>query len=255
MSLSKPNTPIPCPKGSKAFQPTGTGKLVQWARGVIILGVCGGGRSLPRNTNKMPGRFPGPRWRAASTPARRSGCFTRSPMPLADSITSEMVASLSTHVRYDPDKCALVWLYRHIGAHTGAGEIAGTPRTRRGKISHQIVRIDKHSFMAHRVIWALVHGALSKDLTIDHIDGNPQNNKLENLRAVPMWTNAENKRTVRVDSESGVQGVHHEKGRNNYRASIRVRGRAIQLGRWDTPEEAAAAYLTAKRLLHIGCTI
>lgn len=30
MNLSKPNTHIPCPKGSKAFQPTGTGKL--WAQ-------------------------------------------------------------------------------------------------------------------------------------------------------------------------------------------------------------------------------
>lgn len=31
MNLTKPNTPIPCPKGSKAFQPTGTGRLwVTW---------------------------------------------------------------------------------------------------------------------------------------------------------------------------------------------------------------------------------
>lgn len=31
MNLQKPNTPIPCPKGSKAFQPTGTGKVwIAW---------------------------------------------------------------------------------------------------------------------------------------------------------------------------------------------------------------------------------
>lgn len=31
MNLTKPNTPIPCPKGSKAFQPTGTGKVwISW---------------------------------------------------------------------------------------------------------------------------------------------------------------------------------------------------------------------------------
>ena len=31
MNLQKPNTPIPCPKGSKAFQPTGTGKVwISW---------------------------------------------------------------------------------------------------------------------------------------------------------------------------------------------------------------------------------
>lgn len=45
MNLTKPNTPIPCPKGSKAFQPTGTGKVwiswttpgVEWRRVLEIV--------------------------------------------------------------------------------------------------------------------------------------------------------------------------------------------------------------------------
>lgn len=59
--------------------------------------------------------------------------------------------------------------------------------------------------LVHRVIWAILNDAHT-DLFIDHIDGNPQNNKIENLRAV---SNQENLKNARMWSHntSGLTGV------------------------------------------------
>ena len=40
-----------------------------------------------------------------------------------------------------------------------------------------------------------------------------------------------------------------------FKARITVKGKEILLGRFDTAEEAHAAYLEAKRVHHPGCTI
>jgi hypothetical protein len=60
-------------------------------------------------------------------------------------------------------------------------------------------------YRAHRVIWEMVYGEPPKN-TIDHIDGNPSNNRLENLRDV---SHAENRRNNKVSkaNRSGVSGV------------------------------------------------
>jgi hypothetical protein len=45
------------------------------------------------------------------------------------------------------------------------------------------------------------------------------------------------------------------KHRNQWIAKIMLRGELIQLGSFATPEEANAAYIAAKRLLHHGNTL
>ena len=60
-------------------------------------------------------------------------------------------------------------------------------------------------YRAHRIIWELVYGKPSEG-TIDHIDGNPSNNRLENLRDVPHSENQRNKKLSKRN-RSGVHGV------------------------------------------------
>ena len=36
--------------------------------------------------------------------------------------------------------------------------------------------------LVHRIIWELIHGPIPDGLTLDHKDGNPANNKADNLR-------------------------------------------------------------------------
>ena len=51
------------------------------------------------------------------------------------------------------------------------------------------------SYRIHRIIWALVNGQDPGALVIDHRDGDPQNNSIENLRACTEAENLQNKRS------------------------------------------------------------
>jgi hypothetical protein len=54
-------------------------------------------------------------------------------------------------------------------------------------------------------------------------------------------------------SSHGFLGV--TRSRKRWKAHIKVGDKVLHIGTYDTPEEAHAAYLAAKRVLHIGCTI
>jgi HNH endonuclease len=100
-------------------------------------------------------------------------------------------------------------------------------------------------FTAHRVIWFWVTGAWP-DKFIDHINGDPTDNRWDNLR---LATNAENLRAKRAPSKaaSGLRGAHKNTGTKKFRARITVDYKPIHLGYFDTREEAHAAYQNAAR--------
>jgi hypothetical protein len=107
-------------------------------------------------------------------------------------------------------------------------------------------------YHAHRLAWLYVHGVWPAG-DIDHINGDPLDNRLCNLRLVDRSVNMQNQRRARADSHLGVLGVSARGGR--FRASIAVRGERFSLGTFDDVHAAQDAYVTAKRRLHEGCTI
>jgi hypothetical protein len=115
------------------------------------------------------------------------------------------------------------------------------------------IGIYRRVYSAHRLAWLYVHGAFPLG-DIDHINGARDDNRIANLRDVPHAVNMQNLRTApRTNIESGLLGVSTSLGR--WKAQIRLNGSRMYLGTFSTPEEAHAAYLEAKRLLHLGCTI
>jgi hypothetical protein len=64
-------------------------------------------------------------------------------------------------------------------------------------------------FMVHRVIWVMTHGHLDDDALIDHLDGNPLNNAISNLRVVTSRINNQNMGKSSAN-KSGVTGVRYE---------------------------------------------
>ena len=103
-------------------------------------------------------------------------------------------------------------------------------------------------YYVHRLVWLISTGSWPEGL-IDHIDGDPTNNRIENLRQA---SHAENTRNSarRRDNTSGFKGVDFYRRTGRYRARIEVDGRKLDLGTYDTPQEAHAAYCAAAKKLH-----
>ena len=81
---------------------------------------------------------------------------------------------------------------------------------------------------------------------IDHINGIKDDNRFCNLReATNSQNNANKKKTIK--NVSGYKGVY--KDGNRWRSQIEINGKKIHIGRYETPEEAHAAYVTKAKEL------
>lgn len=88
----------------------------------------------------------------------------------------------------------------------------------------------------------------NKDIVVDHIDGNPRNNKKSNLRICSQGENLLNK-SFMSNNTSGFIGVSYRKDRNRYDPEIRLQGKRCHLGYTKTLEEAVYKRHFAKTLL------
>jgi hypothetical protein len=156
-------------------------------------------------------------------------------------------------LRYDPETGVLTWRERqreHF-ATVRAWNAWNTKYsgTEAGKVDegrntfYCRVKIGGHRHQAHRLCYLLFWGVWPEQ-HIDHIDGDGLNNRWDNLRDVPNQKNLRNAQQ-RSDNTSGVTGVSWHKTRKKWRADIKVDGRCVYLGLFDTLEEAAAARLAA----------
>jgi len=89
-----------------------------------------------------------------------------------------------------------------------------------------------------------------KNYYVDHIDGNPLNNKRDNLRICTHQQNMIN-RKIGVDNKSGIKGVDWDSKRNKWRARIQVKKKSKHLGYFSSKEEAKKARINAE-LIYYG---
>jgi len=73
--------------------------------------------------------------------------------------------------------------------------LIGTRAGTKSAYNYRIVRINGKRYLEHRLVWILLNGELSDSDIIDHIDRDPSNNKIENLRIVGSSGNSLNKAT------------------------------------------------------------
>jgi HNH endonuclease len=132
------------------------------------------------------------------------------------------------------------------GNNKTAGKLAGCLRSD----GYVIIRINSRNYLAHRLAWAMTYGEWPE--LLDHIDMNPSNNRIDNIRPANHSLNKANRRKTRANT-SGFKGVFFDKtaSTNPWRAAIKVNYKLKNLGCFASPEEAHAAYDAAARK-HFG---
>jgi hypothetical protein len=134
---------------------------------------------------------------------------------------------------YDPETGFLTWKKEQRGRKVGGR--AGCVNAR----GYVYIAVYGQNLMAHRIAWFLVHKV--PPTFVDHINRNPTDNRLCNLRLCNKTQNNGNAK-LRKDNISGYRGVSWIEARNVWIARIRANGRNIYLGTFRTPEAAARAY-------------
>lgn len=86
-------------------------------------------------------------------------------------------------------------------------------------------------------------------LVVDHINGNPLDNRKANLRVCTQKENSRNRKAYSTN-KSGFKGVSYDKRLSAYRATITIHGKQKYLGRYKCPIAAAMAYNEAAQKYH-----
>lgn len=136
---------------------------------------------------------------------------------------------------YNKDTGELFW--KITTGRAVKGKRAGAPHN-----GYLRTRVETVRLYVHRVVFFLEHGEVPTQ--VDHIDLNKQNNKIENLRAATARQNCGNV-AVKSWNKTGFKGVWTCPNTGAYCAQINFKGKKTYLGRFDTAEEAAAAYTKA----------
>ena len=85
---------------------------------------------------------------------------------------------------------------------------------------------------------------------IDHIDGNPLNNRLDNLRWVTPSVNQQNTRDAQGNPRRGICRKTDWRRSRPWEARIRVDGKSVEKKYFSTAREAEEQYLIWKRQYH-----
>jgi hypothetical protein len=158
-------------------------------------------------------------------------------------------------LRYEPDTGKLFWLPRATGELDTMGRSKDTKWNSRhaGKeagalspVGRRVLGVYGKTYCAHRVIWFLVHGEWPVE--IDHINGDPSDNRLVNLRSVTGAENCKNRPKLPNRSSKYLGVSVHKKGR--WQATCTVNGKQIYGGLYASEDEAAAKAAQMRRDLN-----
>jgi hypothetical protein len=146
------------------------------------------------------------------------------------------VEELRRTVDYDPATGVLRWILKNR-----RGVCAGRPaKPSTNPIQGTRIRINRVLYYAHRLAWLYVHGVWPTGV-VDHINGDRNDNRIENLRDCTQGQNLANSKK-RKSNTSGFKGVA-KVWNGSWRATVKGR----HVGTFQTVEAARDAYRDAAK--------
>jgi hypothetical protein len=144
---------------------------------------------------------------------------------------------------YDPLTGEFTWRVTRP-SRSGRTGSAGTKAGSKDRDGYWMIRIDGALYRSARLAVLWMTGRWPMTRTVDHRDLDKSNDRWSNLRAATFTQNNSNNRGW---GEVPFKGVHLNKKRGKFVASITVNKRPRFLGHFDTPEAAHARYCAAAR--------
>ena len=145
-------------------------------------------------------------------------------------------------LHYDPETGAVSWRDQTRGRRAVVGCKRPDGRSR--------VVIDGVRYVVSRLCWFYAHGAWPAG-QVDHINGDPTDDRLVNLRDVPAALNNQNRRRAHRKSKTRRIGVIRART-GTCSVAMSYRGRPLTVSGFPSENEASAAYVDLKRRLHDG---
>lgn len=153
--------------------------------------------------------------------------------------------TLSQYLDYEPETGVFRW--KVTTGRVKPGDIAGTKASQ----GHLVIRLGGSTFMAHRLAWLFATGSWPHR-SVRHRNGNPTDNRFANLVVLDPLRDRDRvtrKPVVYKRNRStphGVFSVHFPKqDLVLYQTNATVGGQTVFIGRFETVEEAQAAFTKA----------
>lgn len=156
-------------------------------------------------------------------------------------INTLSAADIRSLVYYDPKAGTFTWK-QDRGRLAKAGEAAGMIRSS----GYRQIKFGGKNYQAARVAWIYMTGEWPSE-EIDHINGDPSDDRFSNLRPATRQQNCCNR--VFTKTQSGVHGVRRHRN-GTYDVRIAYDGKTYYLGTFATLADAIGARGDAQRRLY-----
>lgn len=185
------------------------------------------GTATSRRQHFLESNFQSPLWGVGSLQFPDTPFVNMKTLPTAEYIRECL--------DYDPETGVMVWKKRPRHHFTSddrwaaintrrAGRPAGCP----GHLGYVTVGISGTKYFAHRLAWLFITGRWPKE-TIDHINGDPSDNRASNLWEASQWENKRNTKR-RKDNTVGAKGVWYDRSRGKWRTYLNTQNKRTYLG-------------------------
>lgn len=157
--------------------------------------------------------------------------------------------AISDRLAYNPETGEFFWKPCAHRSRAWNSKMAGK-RAGSSFKGYKYVRIDGKKVFLHRAAIEIATGSPPAGV-VDHINGDPGDNRIANLRVCSHSDNLCN-RGKNANNTSGFKGVHLNKVTGRWVAEIWKSGKKHYLGSAETPEAAHLIYRQAAKRLHGG---
>ncbi|AHI60705.1 HNH endonuclease [Escherichia phage vB_EcoS_AKS96] len=145
---------------------------------------------------------------------------------------------------YNPETGKLTWTSK-VSSKTIIGSEAGTLHKASGRYQ---VQIQGKIYKSSRIAFYLYYG-FEPVGAVDHINRDPSDDRISNLRDASLNQNGMNK-SMMSNNTSGYKGVSYSKRRNEYIAYVKINGKMMFGGWFKKKEEAAKVAASMRESIH-----